>query len=89
MFTLVLIAVGCAMLEMFEGTEGIDFTSSLTAAASAVANVGPGLSRVGADDTYAFLSSPSKVTLTVLMLMGRVELLMVVALFTRRFWSRV
>ncbi|MCH2160659.1 MAG: TrkH family potassium uptake protein [Phycisphaerales bacterium] len=88
MFTLLMIGVGAALLETFEGTRGIDFTTSLTAAASAVANVGPGLSRVGADDTYAFLSAPSKITLTVLMLMGRVELLMVLALFTRRFWSR-
>ncbi len=88
LFTFVLIGIGAALLETFEGTEGIDFTTSLSAAASAVGNVGPGLSRVGADDTYAFLSVPSKLTLTILMMMGRVELLMVLALFTRRFWSR-
>ena len=89
LFTFLLICIGSALLETFEGTNGIDFTTSLSAAASAVANVGPGLSRVGADDTYAFLSMPSKLTLTFLMMMGRVELLMVLALFTRRFWSRV
>ena len=88
LFTFLLIGIGAALLEVFEGTDGIDFTTSLSAAASAVANVGPGLSRVGADDTYAFLSVPSKLTLTFLMMMGRVELLMVLALFTRRFWSR-
>jgi trk system potassium uptake protein TrkH len=88
LFTFVLIGIGAALLETFEGTEGIDFTTSLSAAASAVGNVGPGLSRVGADDTYTFLSVPSKLTLTILMMMGRVELLMVLALFTRRFWSR-
>tara|TARA_B100000575_G_C22820494_1_gene482652 strand:- start:291 stop:704 length:414 start_codon:yes stop_codon:yes gene_type:complete len=89
LFTFLLIGIGSALLETFEGTDGIDFTTSLSAAASAVANVGPGLSRVGADDTYTFLSMPSKFTLTILMMMGRVELLMVLALFTRRFWSRV
>ena len=88
LFTFVLIGTGSALLETFEGTEGIDFTTSLSASASAVANVGPGLSRVGADDTYGFLSAPSKMTLSFLMMMGRVELLMVLALFTRRFWSR-
>ena len=44
--------------------------------------------RVGADDNYAWMAGGSKLTLTALMLLGRLELFVVFALFTRRFWSR-
>ena len=88
LFTLSLVGLGAGLVEIFEGSENIDLTTSLSAAASCVANVGPGLGMVGADDNYGFFSDSTKITLTVLMLLGRLELFVVLALFTRRFWSR-
>ncbi|MAC76140.1 MAG: TrkH family potassium uptake protein [Phycisphaeraceae bacterium] len=88
LFTLTVVGVGAGLLKVFEGTDGIDLTTAASAAASAVANVGPGLGRVGADDNYAWMAGGSKLTLTALMLLGRLELFVVFALFTRRFWSR-
>ena len=88
LFTLSIVGFGCGMLEIFEGSANIDLTTSLSASASCVANVGPGLGRVGADDNFGFLTSGSKITLSILMLLGRLELFVVLALFTRRFWAR-
>jgi trk system potassium uptake protein TrkH len=88
LFTLSIVGLGAGFLEVFEGSENIDLTTSLSASASCVANVGPGMGRVGADDNFGFFSTGSKLTLTVLMLLGRLELFVVLALFTRRFWAR-
>ena len=88
LFTLSIVGLGCGLLEVFEGSANIDLTTSLSASASCVANVGPGMGRVGADDNFGFLTSPSKITLSILMLLGRLELFVVLALFTRRFWDR-
>ena len=88
LFTLMIVGLGAGLIEIFEGSANIDLTTSLSAAASCVANVGPGLGMVGADDHYGFLSDGTKITLTALMLLGRLEFFVVLALFTRRFWSR-
>jgi trk system potassium uptake protein len=88
LFTITLVGVGAGLLKVFEGTDGIDLTTAASAAASAIANVGPGLGKVGADDNYLWMANGSKLTLTALMLLGRLELFVVFALFTRRFWDR-
>lgn len=88
LFTLSLVGVGAGLLKIFEGSHGIDLTTALSATASAIANVGPGLGRVGSDDNYAWMTAPSKFTLAGLMLLGRLELFVVLALFTTRFWKR-
>ncbi len=88
LFTLTLVGIGAGLLKIFEGTEGIDLTTALSASASAIANVGPGLGRVGSDDNYAWMTGASKFTLSGLMLLGRLELFVVLALLTPRFWTR-
>ena len=88
LFTLTLVGIGAGLLKIFEGTDGIDLTTALSASASAIANVGPGLGRVGSDDNYAWMTAGSKFTLAGLMLLGRLELFVVLALLTPRFWTR-
>jgi len=88
LFTLTLVGIGAGLLKIFEGTDGIDLTTALSASASAIANVGPGLGRVGSDDNYAWMTAASKFTLAGLMLLGRLELFVVLALLTPRFWTR-
>jgi len=69
------------------GCMGLDFTTALSAAASAVANVGPGLGDplIAAGD-FSDLPEGAKWWLTAGMLLGRLELVTVVVLLTRSFW---
>ena len=66
---------------------GLDLTTSLSGAATAVANVGPGLGDiVGPMGNFGSLPDVSKGILTLGMLMGRLEILTVMILFTAAFW---
>ncbi len=69
------------------GVTGIDFVTSLTAAAAAVSNVRAGLGDVvGPAGNYASLNEAAKLMLAAGMLLGRLELFTVLVLFTRTFW---
>jgi len=63
---------------------------SIVTAASAVAatlnNIGPGLELVGATQNYAVIEPFAKVVMIGLMVMGRLELMPILLLFTRGFW---
>ncbi len=66
---------------------GLDFVTALSGAASAIANVGPGLGPViGPMGTYAPLPDAAKWLLALGMLLGRLELFTVLVLFTPAFW---
>ncbi len=67
---------------------GLDTMTAISAAASALANVGPGLGEIiGPAGHYAPLSDPAKWLLSAAMLLGRLELFTVLVLFTRAFWE--
>ena len=66
---------------------GLDLITSLSAAASAVANVGPGLgATVGPAGNYATLPDAAKWILSFAMLLGRLEIFTVIVLFAPAFW---
>ena len=66
---------------------GLDFVTSLSGAATAIANVGPGLGDViGPAGNFSTLNDPAKWILSAAMLIGRLELMAVFVLFTLRFW---
>lgn len=68
---------------------GSPYMLALTAAITAVSNVGPGLAPdIGPSGNFAALPDISKWILSVCMLMGRLEILTVVVIFTRHFWRR-
>jgi trk system potassium uptake protein TrkH len=78
--TLGLVSVGL-------GLTGLDFTTSVSGAAAALANIGPGLGeRIGPSANFAGLNDTAKWLLSVAMLIGRLELLAVYAIFTVNFW---
>ncbi|HAA37464.1 MAG TPA: potassium transporter [Firmicutes bacterium] len=62
----------CAVLYLT--SLGYDLTTACSAAASAQGNIGPGLAAVGPMHTYAPLAPGAKVCLTLLMLIGRLEI---------------
>ncbi len=67
---------------------GLDFITSVSGAASAIANVGPGLGPViGPEGNYSALPDAAKWILSAGMLLGRLELFTVMVLFTRTFWK--
>ncbi len=68
---------------------GVDFLSSISAAASAIGNVGPGIGSVGPSASFAHIPDFGKWILSLLMLMGRLELFTVCLLFTPYFWKRI
>ncbi|MFQ5462833.1 MAG: TrkH family potassium uptake protein [Phycisphaerae bacterium] len=82
----VLFCVGSGMIHLFEGDAAAGFTTSATAAAATLNNVGPGFARVGATQNYVWFSAPSKLVMSTLMLLGRLELFAIVVLFSPRFW---
>ena len=67
----------------------LDFVTSLSAAATSLANVGPGLgSTIGPENTFYSLSIPAKWILIISMLLGRLELFTILVLFLPAFWKK-
>ena len=60
---------------------GLDAISALSSVAATLGNVGPGLGLVGPTANYAGIVPIGKVILTLLMWLGRLEILVVVVLF--------
>jgi|SRR6056300_490540 trk system potassium uptake protein TrkH len=68
---------------------GLDLITAFSAAASAISNVGPGLGTVvGPTETYSSIDSMSKWILSFAMLLGRLEILTVMVIFTSYFWRQ-
>ncbi len=67
---------------------GIDFLTSISSVASALSNVGPGIGEVGPSHSFSHLPDTGKWVLSIMMLMGRLELFTVAVLFTPYFWRR-
>ncbi|WP_346795600.1 Trk system potassium transporter TrkI [Halomonas sp. Bachu 37] len=68
---------------------GLDITTALSGAATAVANVGPGLGNIiGPSGNFATLPDAAKWLLCLGMLMGRLEILTVLVLLTPMFWRQ-
>lgn len=66
---------------------GLDLVTAASAAGTALANVGPGLGEVvGPAGNFKSLNDIAKWILIAAMLIGRLELLTVLVLFTPRFW---
>ena len=67
---------------------GIDFLTCISAAASAISNVGPGLGDIiGPEGNYSTLNNYSKFVLIVTMFLGRLEMLTIFILFLPSFWK--
>lgn len=65
---------------------GVDFIEALSAVATSISNVGPGIGSVGPSSTFYHLPNSVKWVLSFLMLVGRLELFTITILFTPYFW---
>ena len=70
-------------------TETHGFFSNFSATLSCICNIGPGFEAVGAYSSFAGYSVISKIILSFTMLLGRLEILPVLLLFSRRTWKRI
>ena len=67
---------------------GLDFITAISGSASAISNVGPGLGNmIGPDGNFSNLPNFSKLSLSLGMLLGRLELFAVLVLFFPSFWK--
>jgi len=66
---------------------GVDIVTTISAVASALGNVGPGLARVGPFDDYAWLPATAKWLLAACMLLGRLEFSALLVLCLSSFWK--
>ena len=68
--------------------DGVGLATSLSAALTAISNVGPGLELVGPTCSFAFFSGLSKAALTVTMLLGRLEIMPLLVLLAPGVWKK-
>ena len=67
--------------------DNLDFMSTFSAVATCVGNIGPGFNLVGPTCNFSVLSDFSTVICSLLMLVGRLELITVLALFSKYYWN--
>lgn len=68
--------------------DGMSFEDSLGAVITSISNVGPGLGSNGPFGSFSGLSEFAKWYLSLLMLIGRLEIFTVLILFTPSFWKK-
>ena len=81
-FMAVYIAVVIAMAAV-----GMNFETALSSATACLCNIGPGLGDVGPTENYAWIPDTGKWILSFAMMFGRLEILTVIVLLTKRFWK--
>ena len=65
------------------------FFSNFSSALACISNIGPGFEAVGAYSSYASYSYFSKIILSITMLIGRLEILPVLILFSPKTWKKI
>lgn len=80
--------VSAALAALCMGLSGYDFATSFSTAAALITNTGPGfIGATGPMGNYALLSPHIKLLMCFVMLLGRLEILTVLVIFSRSFWK--
>jgi trk system potassium uptake protein TrkH len=66
---------------------GVEPVTAASSVATCMAGIGPGLGTVGPMSNFAHMPDISKVVLSLLMIIGRLEIITVFTIFTRAFWK--
>ncbi len=87
---ILIFAFGATLLLLDASSRDLDLGAfdAVAAAATTIGNIGPGLGFAGPMGSFAPFGDTSIVVMTVLMWVGRLELLPVLALLTRSYWVR-
>lgn len=79
--------VSLGVISVILSLTGLDFITAVSGAATALANIGPGLGDIiGPSGNFSSLNDTAKWVMALAMLVGRLELLAVYAIFTVSFW---
>ena len=73
---------------LFMTALGLDIITGFSAVIATLANIGPGLGKVGSLEHYAHIPEIGKIFLSFCMILGRLELLTVMALMLPSFWKK-
>ena len=65
------------------------FFSNFSSVLACISNIGPAFEAIGPYSCYMNYSAVSKITLALMMLIGRLEIFPVLILFSRRTWKRI
>jgi trk system potassium uptake protein TrkH len=68
--------------------EGFDIPWAIASAFTTLSNTGPALGPYGPMGNFSTLSDTAKVTLTIAMLVGKLEFFTILVLFTREYWKK-
>ncbi len=83
----VFFVVSLGLVSVALALTGLDLTTSVSGAATALANIGPGLGdTIGPAGNFASLNDTAKWILSAAMLTGRLEIMAVYVIFTVHFW---
>jgi trk system potassium uptake protein len=66
---------------------GVDPVTAASASATSMAGIGPGLGSVGPMSNFSAIPETGKIVLSMLMIVGRLEIITVFVIFTRTFWK--
>ena len=67
---------------------GVDFSEAIGSAVSAIGNVGISIGQFGPASTYANFPTLAKWVMSIVMLIGRLEIFTVLLLFTKYLWKK-
>ena len=82
LFYIVIFIISALLFSCFN----MDLITSLTAAASSIGNIGPGLGLIGPYENWGHFHDMAKLIACFCMLLGRLEIFTVMILFSRIFW---
>ena len=66
---------------------GVDLMTSFTGSVASMGNVGPGFGEVGSMDNFSAMPAAFKVSNTLLMLLGRLEIFGLIQIFFMKWWK--
>ena len=81
---IIIIVIGSTFLSV----TGLDFVESLSGMITCLSDVGPGLGSIGPVNNFSHIPDVSKWFLSIVMLIGRLEIFTVLLIFTPIFWKK-
>ena len=82
----VTVVIGTALVSLMQPS--LDKISCVSGVLACLFNIGPGLAKLGPTENFAFLEAPTKVFLSLLMALGRLEFFAVMVLFMPSLWKK-
>ncbi|MED5418717.1 MAG: TrkH family potassium uptake protein [Verrucomicrobiota bacterium] len=80
--------VSMVVVAVIETAHGIDFDTTVSSVLATFGNIGPGYGEVGPAGNYGDLYPTTQVLLSLLMVLGRLELYVVLVLFVPTVWKK-